>query len=475
MESIGFIPLAKVDIARREVWGWAAEERPDKSGEVMDYARSLPHFRDWSDGIAKASGGKSLGNVRSMHTNIAAGVLIALNPDDAARKIYVGARIVDDQEWRKVEQGVYTGFSIGGSYADRWPDPDNPLLKRYEAIPAEISLVDNPCMYGATFEIVKADGLTQQSKFVGAKPMSDSLVKIIDDSNDEQRKAAFARMSEEGETKKKGRSRGKSRGKARGSKRARKMFDGELTKADDEETPLNLSADDIIDQLQALRDEAELDGDFEAATLYTQAISQTLAASEPMSDMSEADETPADEAAESPDQQAAEQAAGTEMHDQDTGEPKANDEEDKAMKGVNLSAERRELTAALKAYTQALVKRTQPAELPADLVKAADLAPFAKLADFQKIVGDMARVVIALDELSKRVSDIEQPASGPVLREVGARVLVNDVALDDEAVLKAAISNTQDQLTKDVLISRLTRLQIAKAQTAGNTISLPKP
>lgn len=425
MESIGFIPLAKVDIPRREVWGWAAEERPDKSGEIMDYARSKPHFMEWSDAIHKASGGKSLGNVRSMHTNIAAGVLIALDPRDDVRKLYVGARIVDDQEWRKVESGVYTGFSIGGSYADRWPDPDNPLLKRYEAVPAEISLVDNPCMYGAQFEIVKADGLTEHQTFspAGANTMSDTLTKQAD-------------------------------------------------------------ANKIVAQLQTLRDECELSGDFEGAALYTQAIAQTLAAATGKADqlpdaaaVPEEEETPADEAAETPDEQAAEQAAGTEQHDPATGEPKA-DEEDKAMKGVNLPADRRELTAALKAYTAALVKSAKP-ELPADLIKAADLdaklEPFAKLTDFQKIVGDVARVALALETLEKRLADVEQPTSGPVLREVGARLLVNDASLDDEAILKAAISNTADSVTKDILSSRLTRLQITKAQTSGNTISLPKP
>lgn len=243
-------------------------------------------------------------------------------------------------------------------------------------------------------------------------------------------------------------------------------------------------ANKIVAQLQTLRDECELSGDFEGAALYTQAIAQTLAAATGKADqlpdaaaVPEEEETPADEAAETPDEQAAEQAAGTEQHDPATGEPKA-DEEDKAMKGVNLPADRRELTAALKAYTAALVKSAKP-ELPADLIKAADLdaklEPFAKLTDFQKIVGDVARVALALETLEKRLADVEQPTSGPVLREVGARLLVNDASLDDEAILKAAISNTADSVTKDILSSRLTRLQITKAQTSGNTISLPKP
>ncbi len=154
-----FIPIAKVDAQRREVWGYAAEEAPDKSGEIMDYESSKPLFLEWSAQFDKATDGKSLGNVRAMHGHVAAGKLIAFEPQDAEKRFYVGAHIVDDAEWNKVEAGVYTGFSVGGSYARKWADPTNRQLQRYTAKPAEMSLVDNPCMYGATFQMQKADGL----------------------------------------------------------------------------------------------------------------------------------------------------------------------------------------------------------------------------------------------------------------------------------------------------------------------------
>lgn len=170
-----FIPIAKVDAARREVWGWAAEEAPDKSGEIMDYDTSKPLFMAWSETIAKNSDGKSLGNVRAMHGNVAAGKLIHFEPHDDVKKFYVGAHVVDDAEWKKVEAGVYTGFSVGGSYAKRWQDG---ALKRYTASPAEISLVDNPCMHGATFEMIKADGMEpERVEFVG-EPVDAALTKF---------------------------------------------------------------------------------------------------------------------------------------------------------------------------------------------------------------------------------------------------------------------------------------------------------
>lgn len=153
-----FVPLQKVIEARREVWGIAAAEQPDSSGEIMDYAKSKPHFWEWSKRVHKASKGKSLGNVRDSHTSKAVGKVIKLLFDDAAKSIRVGVKVVDSEAWQKVIEGVFTGFSIGGTYGRRWPDEMNKGYIRYEAIPNEISLVDLPCIPGAIIEMVKADG-----------------------------------------------------------------------------------------------------------------------------------------------------------------------------------------------------------------------------------------------------------------------------------------------------------------------------
>ncbi len=160
-----FIPLQKADIAKREVWGVAAVEQPDQAREIMDYEKSKPHFLAWSERIKKASGGKSLGNVRDSHTVNAIGKVIALEADDAAKAFRVGVKVVDDNAWQKVTEGVFTGFSIGGAYGERWRDGMNKALTRYEAKPSEISLVDVPCIPGATFEVVKADGSVMTKAF----------------------------------------------------------------------------------------------------------------------------------------------------------------------------------------------------------------------------------------------------------------------------------------------------------------------
>ncbi len=160
-----FVPITKIDKAKRLVYGRLSQEVPDKSGEILDYATSKPAFQKWSDEQFKASGGKSKGNLRAMHDKIAAGIFTDITFDDENLSIEGCAKVVDDAEWLKVETGTYTGFSIGGGYAKRWPDPDNPSLKRFTPNLTEVSLVDNPCVPTATFEFIKEDGSTELRKF----------------------------------------------------------------------------------------------------------------------------------------------------------------------------------------------------------------------------------------------------------------------------------------------------------------------
>lgn len=163
-----FVPIVKVDAAKREVWGRAAQDVADKSGEVMDYPTSKPFFEEWSAEFERVTEGQSLGNVRAMHNKVAAGKVIAFTTNDAEKAFDVGTKIVDDQEWEKVVEGVYTGFSVGGSYVKKWKDGE---LTRYTAKPHEISLVDSPCIPTARFSMVKADGTTEEKEFKAPAPV----------------------------------------------------------------------------------------------------------------------------------------------------------------------------------------------------------------------------------------------------------------------------------------------------------------
>ena len=160
-----FAQLSKIDEARHEVWGVATAEVVDKEGEIFDYESSKPFFQSWSDEIAKATDGKSLGNVREMHAPSAVGKLVALEFVDELKQIRVGAKIVDSAAWQKCTLGVYTGFSIGGSYVKTWKDGE---FTRFTANPVEISVVDNPCVPGAHFTAVKTDGSCEVRKFAVA-------------------------------------------------------------------------------------------------------------------------------------------------------------------------------------------------------------------------------------------------------------------------------------------------------------------
>src|SRR5260370_19762844 len=102
-----------------------------------------------------------------MHGKVAAGKLTSINFNDAEKQIEICSKVVDDNEWNKVLEGVYTGFSQGGAYVKRWKDGD---VQKYTADPGEVSLVDLPCLADATFQIIKADGATELRKFVSVEP-----------------------------------------------------------------------------------------------------------------------------------------------------------------------------------------------------------------------------------------------------------------------------------------------------------------
>jgi hypothetical protein len=163
-----FIPLSKVDEEKRLVIGIAAQETPDKSGEILDYESGKPAFQKWSDECFKASNGLSKGNLRVMHGKQVAGKIVDINFDDETKAIHVMAKVNDDGVWKQCLSGDFLGFSVGGGYAKRWSDNG---LTRYTPEVRELSLVDCPCIPTARFvELVKADGLVEQLPLRGRPP-----------------------------------------------------------------------------------------------------------------------------------------------------------------------------------------------------------------------------------------------------------------------------------------------------------------
>jgi hypothetical protein len=178
-----FARITKVDAENRLVYGVAAAEELDKSGEIFDYDGSKPFFEKWSESAMKMSIpaveafgplSVSYGNVREMHTTKAAGKLSQpISFVDADKSIQVCSFVADDDAWDKVGKGVYTGFSIGGNYVKVWNDPEikynGKPAKRYTADPSEISLVDNPCMPSATFSYIAKGSNPEVRKFVNVE------------------------------------------------------------------------------------------------------------------------------------------------------------------------------------------------------------------------------------------------------------------------------------------------------------------
>jgi hypothetical protein len=166
-----YVPITKVQDnpdGTCEIYGTAALEQVDRSKEIIDYATAKPQFEKWRDETLQRSGGKSMGNIRSMHGKIAAGKATAIDFDDVNKTVGIGAHIVDPVEAQKIRLGVLCGYSIGGGYLKRWPDPGNPGVMRYTPELTETSVVDSPCMPGALIQHIKMDGSTELIKAVGS-------------------------------------------------------------------------------------------------------------------------------------------------------------------------------------------------------------------------------------------------------------------------------------------------------------------
>lgn len=136
-----FLPIEKVDEERRMVWGYASTPTKDLQGEIvtLDAIKSaLPDYMKWA-------------NIREMHTSSAVGVTKEAHIDDNG--LYIGARIVDDDAWKKCKEQVYKGFSIGGSKIQKAGDTIKELRL------TEISLVDRPANPDCKIEVVKAAGV----------------------------------------------------------------------------------------------------------------------------------------------------------------------------------------------------------------------------------------------------------------------------------------------------------------------------
>jgi HK97 family phage prohead protease len=133
-------PIAKLDAAARMVWGYASTEAEDDQGETVTRAALAAALDDYM----------RFANIREMHQPSAVGVATGAEVDD--KGLYLAARIVDDEAWKKVTAGVYKGFSIGGRVTAR-AAADRKTITGLAL--TEISVVDRPANPEAVFDCWK--------------------------------------------------------------------------------------------------------------------------------------------------------------------------------------------------------------------------------------------------------------------------------------------------------------------------------
>jgi phage head maturation protease len=145
-----YVPIEKSekeDDGTIRVWGYASSEAKDSDGETVtaDCMRAaLPDYMRF-------------GAVREMHdAKKAAGTAIEAEITEDGRT-WFGAHIVDPMAVKKVETGVYKGFSIGGKVPPGGRDGN--IIKALRLI--EVSLVDRPANPEAVISVFKAEGAEQ--------------------------------------------------------------------------------------------------------------------------------------------------------------------------------------------------------------------------------------------------------------------------------------------------------------------------
>jgi len=158
-EKTIYAPIAKVDREERMVYGYASTEAVDSQGEVVRkeaLAAALPDYMRFA-------------NVREMHQPSAVGVAEEAAVDE--KGLWIRVKVVDDEAWKKVQERVYKGFSIGGVVTGR--DAGDPRIITGLSL-AEISLVDRPANPETLFAVYKAAALGK----VGARHSREDLKRV---------------------------------------------------------------------------------------------------------------------------------------------------------------------------------------------------------------------------------------------------------------------------------------------------------
>jgi hypothetical protein len=167
-----FFQLMKADFAG-EFTGVMCALEPDHDREIINWDGTKKAVLDWSTDQANASQQKSWGNIRAQHQDSQVIGKLTAPPeiDERNKRIIVHGKVVDPVAKDMLQEGCYTGLSIGGAYASKRPLPNG--LTEYVPKLSELSLVDKPCSPSALLTVTRADGSVMQKHF---KPSTDPRV-----------------------------------------------------------------------------------------------------------------------------------------------------------------------------------------------------------------------------------------------------------------------------------------------------------
>lgn len=134
-----FIKISKIDPDKRLVFGYASTTDLDSQGEIVELEgmkKALPSYMKFP-------------TIREMHQAKAVGKTETGVIDN--KGLFIQAKIVADDAWKMVKEGVYKGFSIGGRIKQKMGN----VIKDLDL--TEISLVDVPANKAAVITLFKKD------------------------------------------------------------------------------------------------------------------------------------------------------------------------------------------------------------------------------------------------------------------------------------------------------------------------------
>jgi len=130
------------------VKGLATDGTLDLDQQIVDPIWAQKAMKEWFE---------TGPNLREMHTASAVGKGVELITDDLGA--YLTAKVVDTDAALKVDEGVYTGFSIGIKGAEVIKDENAPNGRITGGRIVEVSLVDRPANPSCSISVAKAAGI----------------------------------------------------------------------------------------------------------------------------------------------------------------------------------------------------------------------------------------------------------------------------------------------------------------------------